>query len=430
MGLPAAARGALSTRRESRRRRLLGPLAVALHRAALRVVGSPRRGAEPALGPVRFLLAHAWGFGGTIRTTLSLAGELSNGHEVEIVSVLRRREEPFFALPGGVPVRALEDRRKPVPPTRLARALGRVPSVLVHPEDYAYPWCSLQTDVALLRGLRSLRGGVLVATRPALNLLAVRLVHRSVVVIGQEHLNFHAHRPRLAADIRRHYPDLDALTVLTAADARDYGALLERVELIPNPVGLLDGGISDQQAKVVVAAGRLNTQKGFDLLVRAWEPVARSHPDWRLEIYGGGPERAALEQLIGALGLSGTVTLMGRTQALGEAMAAASLFALSSRFEGFGLVIVEAMGKGLPVVSFDCPRGPADIVSHGEDGLLVAPEDVGAFAAALLELIEDPARRRRLAAAARRTAKRYESEAIRPAWDALLAELAARLPPP
>ena len=415
-----------SERRESSRRRLLGPLAVALHRAALAVVAAlaGRRGrAAPEPGPVRFLLAHAWGFGGTIRTTLNLAGELSRRHEVEIVSVLRRRREPFFALPDGVRVRAFEDRRAPGP---LQKALGAVPSLLVHPEDYAYPWCSLWTDVMLLRGLRSLRGGVLVSTRPALNLLAARLVHRSVVVIGQEHMNFHSHRPRLTADIRRHYLRLDALTVLTADDARDYGGLLARVELIPNPVSPLDGGISSQEAKVVVAAGRLNTQKGFDLLVRAWERVARRRPDWRLEIYGSGPERAALERLIGELGLSDRVALRGRTQALGEAMAAASLFALSSRFEGFGMVLVEAMGKGLPVVSFDCPRGPADIVSHGEDGLLVAPEDVDALAAALLELIEDPERRRRLAAAARRTAERYESRAIGPTWDALLGDLAGR----
>jgi glycosyltransferase involved in cell wall biosynthesis len=425
VGLPAAAGDALS-RRESRRRRLLGPLAVWLHRGLLGSVAAAfgRRGrTAPEPGPVRFLLAHAWGFGGTIRTTLTLAGELSRRHEVEIVSALRRREQPFFALPDAVRVRALEDRRKPGP---LARALGTVPSLLVHPEDYAYPWCSLWTDVALLRGLRSLRGGVLIATRPALNLLAARVVDRSVVVIGQEHMNFHSHRPRLAADVRRHYPRLDALTVLTADDARDYRGLLSRVELIPNPVAPLDGGISDQRSKVVVAAGRLNTQKGFDLLVRAWAPVARRHPDWRLRIYGGGPERAALERLIGELGLTGSVTLMGRTQALGEAMAAASLFALSSRFEGFGLVLVEAMGKGLPVVSFDCPRGPADIVSHGEDGLLVPPEDVDALAAALLELIEDPERRRRLAAAARRTARRYESDSIGPAWDALLADMATR----
>jgi len=300
--------------------------------------------------------------------------------------------------------------------------LGRLPSVLIHPEDYAYPWCSLWTDVQLLRGLRALRGGTLVATRPALNLLAARLVHPSVTVIGQEHLNFGAHRPRLAADIRRQYGRLDALTVLSSDDGRDYGALLgDRVHRIPNPVTELDGGIADGSAQVVIAAGRLNTQKGFDLLIEAWRPVAERHPGWTLRIYGSGPERAALERAAAGL----PVELPGRTDALGAAMAAGSLFVLSSRWEGFGLVLVEAMGKGLPVVSFDCPRGPSDIVTHGEDGLLVQPEDVGALSLALLELIEDPTRRARMAAAARATARRYEPAAIVPLWDAMLRDLQA-----
>ena len=143
------------------------------------------------------------------------------------------------------------------------------------------------------------------------------------------------------------------------------------------------------------------------------------HPDWTLRIYGSGPERAALERAAAGL----PVELPGRTGRLGAALAAGSLFALSSRWEGFGLVLVEAMGKGLPVVSFDCPRGPSDIVGHGEDGLLVPPEDVGALTAALLELIEDPVRRARMGAAARATARRYEPAGIVPRWDAMLRDL-------
>jgi glycosyltransferase involved in cell wall biosynthesis len=410
VGLPPDAGPGLRT--ESRRRRLLGPVAVAVHRAALRLLPR-RRGRTPEPGPVRFLLAHAWGFGGTIRATLTLAGALADRHDVEIVSVLRRREQPFFAFPEDVRVAAIEDRRGGAP------LLGRAPSVLIHPEDYAYPWCSLWTDVLLLRALWRMRGGVLVATRPALNLLAARLAHPSVTVIGQEHMNFLSHRARLTADIRRAYPGLDALTVLTTEDARDYGALLPRVELIPDPVEELDGGVSAQEQKVVVAAGRLNRQKGFDLLIEAWREVARAHPGWTLRIYGGGPERAALERQAAGL----PVELRGRTKHLGAAMAAGSLFVLSSRFEGFGLVLVEAMGKGLPVVSFDCPRGPSDIVSDGGDGLLVPPSDVAALAAALIELIGDPARRREMAAAARAKARRYAASEIAPAWETMLADL-------
>jgi glycosyltransferase involved in cell wall biosynthesis len=408
--------------KESLRRRLLGPLAVAVHRAAIGIAARlPRRSVAPGDGSVHILIGHAYGMGGTIRTALTLAGYLAGHRRVAVVSVRRRRDAPFFPFPPGISVRSLDDRRG------RRGLLDRLPSLLIHPDDYAYAWCSLRTDIALVRWLRALPGGVVITTRPAFNLLAARLAPRGVVTVGQEHLHFESYRPRLAADIRRGYRRLDAVAVLTSHEEETYRALLDgaptRVARIPNAVAAVGVPPSTLDADVVVAAGRLNSQKGFDLLIAAWAIVAARRPEWKLRIYGSGPERARLQLQIDALGLGERVTLDGRHPRLGDAMAAASLFVLSSRFEGFGMVLVEAMSAGLPVVTFDSPYGPADIVSDGSDGLLVPAEDIDALAAALLALIEDPARRRRYGEAALRTAREYAITAIGPHWDALLDDL-------
>jgi glycosyltransferase involved in cell wall biosynthesis len=368
---------------------------------------------------------HAYGMGGTIRTALNLAEHLAQTHDVEIITVLRRRDEPFFALPEGVTVTTLDDGRG-------GRLTRRLPSALMHPDEHVYAMCNLWTDVLLARTLRSLRGGVLVTTRPGFNVLAGRLTAPDVVVVGQEHMNFHSHRHGLATDIRRHYGRLDALAVLTEEDRRDYGEMLApartRVERIPNALPPLGGGTSSLDRPIAVAAGRLTPQKGFDLLIEAWSTVAEAHPGWQLRIYGGGPDRAALQRQILERELYNHVFLMGPTPQLGEALAQASAYVLSSRFEGFGMVIVEAMSKGLPVVSFDCPRGPSEIITDGSDGVLVPDGDVAALAQALIALVGDDARRRRLGAAARQTARDYDLAVIGRQWDQLLDALASSAP--
>jgi glycosyltransferase involved in cell wall biosynthesis len=415
--------------RVSRRRRVLGAPAIALHRAALALVRRLPPARDPAghPGAIRIVLHNAYALGGTVRTTMNLAGELALRHEVEILSVRRHAERPFFPHPDGVAVSVLDDRTAPAGP--VVRVLRRIPSLLIHPEDYAYGSCSLLTDLGLARRLRRTGGEIVITTRPGLALATSALAPPAATIIAQEHMNFGAHRPALAKDLRAGYGRMDVLSVLTSGDLADYARELTaapvRVVLIPNAVPPLDDGPpAALDAPLVVAAGRLTPQKGFDLLIRAWEPLAARHPGWRLRIHGAGKEHAALQAQIDAAGLTGAISLEGATKQLGAAFAQASLFALSSRFEGFGMVLVEAMGKGLPVVAFDCPRGPADIVTPGHDGLLVPAQDVDGLTAALEQLMTDPARRRAYGGAALETARAYAPGEIGARWEALLAELA------
>jgi glycosyltransferase involved in cell wall biosynthesis len=404
-------------------RRVLGPPAILVHRLALRLAGLRRGGGKPDGRDVRIVVLHAWGMGGTVRAALSLAQSLAeSGRSVEIVSVVRRTGTPFFPFPDGVTVTAVDDQRK---------RRSRLPSLLVHPEDFAYPWASLRTDLELLRRFRAMQGGVVIGTRPGFNLLASALAPAGTVVVAQEHMHFHAHRRGLARDVRRRYRSLDALAVLTEEDRRDYEAALggaTRVVRLPNAVPPLGGERADPAAKVAVAAGRLNSQKGFDLLIEAWKPVAEAHPDWQLRIYGRGLHREAYKRQARDAGLAGQVLLLGATRDLGAALAQGSVFALSSRFEGFGIVVVEAMSKGLAVVSFDCPRGPGEIIDDGRDGVLVPPGDVPALSRALLDVVGDEEKRRALGAAALETARRYDPAAVGKSWVTLMDELAPRIP--
>jgi glycosyltransferase involved in cell wall biosynthesis len=208
-----------------------------------------------------------------------------------------------------------------------------------------------------------------------------------------------------------------------------------RGRVIPNPVDLTPAATPRRGAGRLVAVGRLVHQKGFDLLLPAFAKIAPDHPEWTLTIWGEGEQRAAHEALCARLGLAERVHLPGVTEQPGQWVEEADVFVLSSRYESFGNVITEAMVAGLPVIAFDCPWGPGDIIRDGEDGLLVPPEDVDALAAAMHRLIVDADLRRRLGEAAAHNVQRFARAAIIAQWDALVAEASrarqpARTAPP
>jgi glycosyltransferase involved in cell wall biosynthesis len=386
---------------------------------------------------VTILLWSAWGMGGTIRATLNFAGHLAASHEVEIVSAIRVREEPFFPLPDGVTVTCLDDRRPSAMPRLLRRLRGLLAarsSVLFTRHDRMYKDASLWIDVRLVAKLAG-RRGFLIATRPALNLLAAELSPPGLVTIGQEQMHLRSHDRARQRAFRRWYPRLDALVVLTDLDRRRYDELLSgRVRLysIPNTIRPNVGPVAPLEGTTILAAGRLTRQKGFDLLIAAFAQIAPERPDWRLRICGSGPWHERLERLAAEHGLSDRVSLPGPVEPLADEMNAAALFILSSRFEGFPLVLLEAMAKGMPVVAFDCPTGPGEVIDDHRNGLLVPAEDVDGLARAIAEATADTSLRRRLASEAARTASQYTIETVGPQWDALLAELgrSARQAPP
>ncbi|GII95692.1 glycosyltransferase [Sinosporangium siamense] len=352
---------------------------------------------------ISLLVPSAYGMRGDIRSTLNLATELSKRHDVEVISVKRQREKPFFPVGPKVTMRWLFDGRPGV--------------------RHLFPSGQMRADVALWRTLRTLRSDVLITTRPGLAVQAARYASREVTRIAREWS-----RPPVPGPIRRFYPRLDAVVAATETGLAEWDALTgasPQVHLIPDA---LPGGPSPRSRmdnRIIAAGGRWVAAKAYDRLVRAFAIVAGKRPDWRLRLYGSGPEEKRLRQLVADLNLHNHVYFMGTTPDLSGEFAKASIVATASRQEVPGMTIIEALGCGVPVVGFDSARGPGEFLVTGYNGVLV-PEGGGeaeSYALALLALIDDERRRRSLAAGALSTATRHAAHLVAEQWEKTIADL-------
>jgi glycosyltransferase involved in cell wall biosynthesis len=248
-------------------------------------------------------------------------------------------------------------------------------------------------------------------------------------IIGMVHESYAACRQAgRHGRVLEHFAHADRLLALTRADAEAFARDgLTNADHIPNALHVEPDRHADLDAPVVVRLGRLDYEKGQDLLLEAWSQVAPHHPDWTLRIFGSakgdGAEFRRLEKQTAALGLSASVEWPGPTSDITPALLGGSIFALTSREEGFPMAILEAMAHGLPCVAFDCAPGIGELITHGQDGLIVPAGNTVEFARELRRLIVDPGLRERMGHAARESVQRYAPEAILSRWDETFALL-------
>ncbi|MCD0443739.1 glycosyltransferase [Glycomyces sp. A-F 0318] len=398
---------------------------MALRAALPRTPGAaaaPAESSKAVLHAVRitFLVRNLWGIGGTIKTTLNTAEALADaGHEVTLASCVRSWTAPGFTFDPRVRVVDLWDRRRRrhggewLSPADLVRS--RRPSFLDADRVNNMPESSRLLDRRVAGYLRGLDTDVLVGTQVSTNLYMAEYGRPGYAMVAQEHLFLERYPAPVRDRILAAYPRFDAIATVTEADAAAYRAALpecaDRVRCVPNsiPPAAAPSALTEP---VVMAAGRLTGMKGLDVLIEAFDLLAADFPEWRLRIYGRGPEEARLRAMVAERGLEGRVELPGAVAPLDAEWGRASIAAIPSRYEPFGLVIVEAMAAGLPVVCTAVKHGPLELVDDGENGLLVPPKRAEPLAEALRRLMSDPALRRRLAAGGRRTASRYEPDRI------------------
>jgi glycosyltransferase involved in cell wall biosynthesis len=389
----------------------------------------------PNIERIHLLMFNATGFGGVARSVNTLASQLAETHEVHVHSLLRNTDNPQYPIDPRVHVHWLLDNRKAHglkgrprhdPHARPKwRQMDSAPSAL-EPD----PGISAYTDRLLRRALARLSPGVLITTRPMLHLAAAKWAPGSVLRIAQDHLNYERRmRNRvITAMLDEAIPTADAFVTLTKADHQDYQRRYPAtpVKRIPNPSPYRRGEQATLDSKVVVSAGRLVGRKGFDRLVAAWAPLAGEFPDWQLHIYGEGECRDDLQRQIDLLGTEENVHLKGYTHHFDRVLAGASIYAMSSRIEGFPMVLLEAMSHGLPLISFDCPRGPAEVIDDGENGRLVKHHDSWPFTEALRGMIVDEAVRRDMGQRSYEWAKLFEVGAVAQKWESLFEETLER----
>lgn len=353
--------------------------------------------------------------GGMERVVLNKATWfVRHGYEVEIVTTDQSGKPTFYEFPKEVKLVDLginysEDRGKNV----FAHILSYLKKRRIHRNRLTEYLMAAKADIVdtLYPGESSFIPDIKDGSIKVIELHQSRFFHRQYANKGIKGV---IDRMREMADVRM-VSRFDKFVVLTEEDRRYWGNLVNIVT-IPNAAIVPAGHISDGSAKRVIAAGRLDYQKGFDRLIQAWKVVCDKCEDRTLDIYGQGEWKDMLQSMIDSCGLGGRCRLMGTTGDIWSEYESSSIFVMSSHYEGLPMVMIEAMSCGLPAVSFDFKCGPKDVIMDGVNGLIVPDGNIQGLAEALLRMIEDEDARRAMSAEAIKVADKYDEETIMHKW--------------
>lgn len=260
----------------------------------------------------------------------------------------------------------------------------------------------------------------IVGTYSFFNALITKI--KNVKTIGCEHFNYFS-ASKFHRIVRRiFYPRLDAVVVLTEHDKKHY-SFLKNCFLIPNSLSFQTEIKTSWSEKKVLSIGRLTKQKGFDFLIEAVKELKNDFPDWHFEIVGTGEDEKLLKDLVSKYKLKDNVLFLPPTKDVVSLYKSASIYCMSSRWEGLPMVLIEAQCCGLPIASFDCPEGPAEVVLNNENGFLCKSENSHDLAEKLKFLMNDKSLREKFGKNAYECSKRFSSETIGEKWRRLLENL-------
>lgn len=372
---------------------------------------------------ILYLIHSTYNPGGMERVLLNKVTYLVEkmGWEVTVVTTDQHGRPSFYPFPEGVRMVDLgvnysDDNGKPF----LKKLLGFAKRRRLHEKKFKALLEQVRPDVVdcFYPGECSFVPGLKDGSKKVMELHQSKLFHHQYNRLGLMGL---ADKVRAEMD-ERLVRKFDRFVVLTQEDKEMWGEM-PGIRVIPNAANLIADRYSDCSAKRVIAVGRLDYQKSFDRLIMVWEKVYRQMPDWRLDIFGQGEWKEMLQDMIDDRGLSDCVRLNAPTKNIGSEYADSSMLVMSSHYEGFPMVMIEAMACGLPAVSFDFKCGPKDIVGPGENGLIVSDGDIDGLADSIMKLMKDDALRKKMGETAKRVVETYSEDKVMEKWVNLFEEI-------
>lgn len=350
---------------------------------------------------IGFLIMNMKNGGGTERVTSIIANELSTrNYKISIISC-QEGEKSHFPVYDSVSLYSLHGERISNSLKRKIHCFLKLKDILCsqHIE------CMIAVDVALyiyifpLQKLGYCRG------------------------IAWEHFNYYISINKMAKLGRTMAAKFaDCIVVLGKRDLHNYKEHYRKIKQIVNiynPLALDTNKTADMKKKNIIAVGRLTEQKGFDLLIKVWEKVEKEMNDWTLNIYGEGELHEQLQNMIEEKKIQ-NIHLCGYADNIEEKYLESSIFLLTSRYEGYVLVLVEAQAKGLPCISFDCKEGPSEIIDDGENGFLIKVGDIEEYSKKLMILMKDISIRQRFSENSRKDLGKYNIQNIVCEWEKIL----------
>ena len=380
-----------------------------------------------------FLITDIHFGGGGERVTVNLANSFSKkGYKVTIVSVAVPHKTNIFIIQEGIKIDYLGiDFNKGLNTINKIRSVFKV-------RKY-YKLHELERNDSSTKPISRIRG---VETRHALSLHEHTIVlgigtysnlllsflpyNKKIKRIGCQHCSYASLNTFWRFLGKSFFKRLDVIVSLTERDVSNWKTLNRNVEVIPNAVSFYPGERAFLRNKVILAIGRIDHGKGYDLLMDVFERFAAKEKEWCLRIIGEGPLKEKIKHRIDRQGLGKRVQMLSPTDNVEEEYRQASVYLMTSRSEGLPMVLLEAKAFGLPIVSFDCETGPSDIIKEGKDGFLIECFDVDEMAEKLGALCSDLSLRREFGSHGREDVKRFFPEIVSQKWEGLFEDLKMR----